>query len=123
MNLGLTAKVHFSELRDFTFATTNPRYQLGKQFDVDRQDVRGYIIGEHGDSELIVWSSVTIGAIPLTAFLTPEITLESLKQGYTEATRKRGYDILQRKGHTSYGVATVVTQIVDARTTSIKSYR
>lgn len=89
-------------------------YQLGKQFDVDRQDVRGYVIGEHGDSELIVWSSVTIGAIPLTAFLTPEITLESLKQGYADATRRRGYDILERKGHTSYGVATVVTQIVDA---------
>ncbi len=69
------------------------------------------VIGEHGDSELIVWSSVTIGAIPLTAFLTPEITLESLKQGYAEATRRRGYDILERKGHTSYGVATVVTQI------------
>ena len=72
------------------------------------------MIGEHGDSEFIVWSSAFIGGIALTEFPIPEgVTLEQIQQEYAELTRKRGNSILERKGNTSYGISTVVCQLVD----------
>lgn len=95
--------------------TARLRYQLGKQLNVDKQDVHVYVIGEHGDSEFTVWSSAFVGGIPLNEFPMPEgSTLEQIKQDYTEITRKRGYAITERKGNTSYGVATVVAQLINA---------
>jgi len=94
--------------------TARLRYQLGKQLNVNKQDVHVYVIGEHGDSEFIVWSTALIGTIPLTEFPIPETTsLEQIEKEYTELTPKRGYAIAERKGNTNYGVATVVAQLVE----------
>ncbi|MEH2262262.1 L-lactate dehydrogenase [Nostoc sp.] len=94
--------------------TARLRYQLGKQLNVNKQDVRVYVIGEHGDSEFVVWSSAFIGGIPLAEFPIPQgATLEQIQQKYAELTRKRGYNISERKGNTSYGISTVVSQLVD----------
>jgi L-lactate dehydrogenase len=94
--------------------TARLRYQLGKQLNVNKQDVHVYVVGEHGDSEFIAWSSASIGMIPLTDFPIPEGTsLEQIQKEYTELTPKRGYAISERKGNTNYGVATVVAQLVD----------
>ena len=91
------------------------KYQLGKQLNVDKQDVYVYVLGEHGDSEFIAWSSASIGLVPLEEFLILGKTkLENLKQDYLELTRQRGYNISERKGYTSYGIATVVTQLIEA---------
>ncbi|MEH2283494.1 MAG: hypothetical protein V7K90_19540 [Nostoc sp.] len=95
--------------------TARLRYQLGKRLNVALQDVHVYVIGEHGDSEFIVWSSAFIGGIALTEFPIPEgVTLEQIQQEYAELTRKRGNNILERKGNTSYGISTVVCQLVDS---------
>ncbi|MEH2278435.1 MAG: L-lactate dehydrogenase [Nostoc sp.] len=94
--------------------TARLRYQLGKRLNVSKQDVHVYVIGEHGDSEFIVWSSAFIGGIPLTEFPIPQgVTLEQIQQEYAELTPKRGYNISERKGNTSYGISIVVCQIVD----------
>lgn len=95
--------------------TARLRYQLGKQLKVNKQNVHVYVIGEHGDSEFIVWSSVFIGMIPLTEFPIPEGTsVEQIKEEYTKSTPQRGYAISERKGNTNYGVAAVVAQLVEA---------
>ena len=95
--------------------TARLKYQLGKQLNVSKQDVYVYVIGEHGNSEFIAWSSASIGLIPLNEFFVQEgTTLENLKQDYVEFTRQRGYNISERKGYTSYGIATVVTQLIEA---------
>ncbi len=95
--------------------TARLKYQLGKQLNVSKQDVYVYVIGEHGDSEFIAWSSASIGLVPLAEFfIVGETTLENIKQDYVEFTRQRGYNISERKGYTSYGVATVVTQLIEA---------
>lgn len=95
--------------------TIRLQYQLGKQLNVNKQDVHVNVIGEHGDSEFVAWSSASIGLIPLDEFSSLEGTkLENVKQNYAELTRKRGYDIGERKGNTSYGVATVVVKLIDA---------
>jgi len=95
--------------------TARLRYQLGRRLKVDNRDIKIYVIGEHGDSEFIVWSSAFIGGIPLEKFPMPAGTsLLQIRQEYTELTRERGYAIAERKGNTSYGVATVVAQLADA---------
>ncbi|MEH2183022.1 L-lactate dehydrogenase [Nostoc sp.] len=94
--------------------TARLRYQLGKQLNVSKQDVHVYVIGEHGDSEFVVWSSAFIGGIPLAEFPIPQGTiLEQIQEEYAELTRKRGYNIFERKGNTSYGISIVVCQLVD----------
>lgn len=94
--------------------TARLRYQLGKRLNVNKQDIHVYVIGEHGDSEFTVWSSAFIGSISLNEFLIPEVTsIEKFKSEYIEFTRKRGYAIAERKGSTNYGIATVVSQLVD----------
>ncbi len=95
--------------------TARLQYQLGKVLNVNKDDVHVPVIGEHGDSQFPIWSTATIGMIPLTQFPLPkDISLEQIQAELGEATRDRGSDILKRKGHTSYGVATVVTQLIDA---------
>lgn len=95
--------------------TARLRYQLGKRLNVAKLDVHVYVIGEHGDSEFVVWSSAFIGGIPLAEFPIPQgETLEQIQQEYAELTRKRGYNISERKGNTSYGISIAVCQLVDS---------
>ncbi|MEH2204331.1 MAG: L-lactate dehydrogenase [Nostoc sp.] len=95
--------------------TARLRYQLGKRLNVSKKDVHVYVIGEHGDSEFVVWSNAFIGGIPLTKFSIPQgATLEEIQEEYAELTRKRGYNIFERKGNTSYGISIVVCQLVDS---------
>ncbi|MCC5633156.1 L-lactate dehydrogenase [Nostoc sphaeroides CHAB 2801] len=94
--------------------TARLRYQLGKRLNVAKQDVHVYVIGEHGDSEFVVWSSAFIGGIALTEFpIPPGETLEQIHQEYAELTRKRGYNISERKGNTSYGISIAICQLID----------
>ncbi|MEI2580391.1 malate dehydrogenase [Scytonema sp. PRP1] len=95
--------------------TARLQYQLGKRLNVDKNDVHVQVIGEHGDSEFPVWSNAAIGMIPLTEFPLPKGTsLEQIQIELADVTRDRGKAIMQRKGHTSYGIATSVAQLVDA---------
>ncbi|AUB44893.1 LDH, L-lactate dehydrogenase (plasmid) [Nostoc flagelliforme CCNUN1] len=95
--------------------TARLRYQLGKRLNVAKLDVHVYVVGEHGDSEFVVWSSAFIGTIPLAEFPIPQgATLEQIHQEYAELTRKRGYNISERKGNTSYGISIAVCQLVNS---------
>jgi len=94
--------------------TARLQYQLGKVLNVDKDDVHVPVIGEHGESQFPVWSTAAIGMIPLTEFPLPSTSLAQIQAELTQMTRDRGNDILQRKGHTSYGVATIVAQLIDA---------
>jgi L-lactate dehydrogenase len=91
------------------------RQRLGMFLGVEKEDVHVYVVGEHGDSSFPVWSSATVGAIRLRDYRLPEGTsLSRLEDELTTATRRRGLDILDRKGFTSYGVAGAVARIVRA---------
>ncbi|QFS50984.1 LDH, L-lactate dehydrogenase [Nostoc sphaeroides CCNUC1] len=58
--------------------------------------------------------SAFIGGIALTEFPIPQgATLEQIQQEYAELTRKRGYNISERKGNTSYGISIAVCQLID----------
>jgi L-lactate dehydrogenase len=91
------------------------RQRLGKLLGVEKEDVHLYVIGEHGDSSFPVWSSATVGAIRLEDCPLPGSTsLLQLKDELIASTRRRGREIHERKGYTSYGVAGAVARIVRA---------
>jgi L-lactate dehydrogenase len=89
------------------------RQRLGELLGVEKEDVHVYVIGEHGDSSFPVWSSATVGAVRLDDWPLPGTT-PLLKDELIASTRRRGREIHERKGYTSYGVAGAVARIVRA---------
>ncbi|MCD7746107.1 MAG: L-lactate dehydrogenase [Lachnospiraceae bacterium] len=78
--------------------------------------VNGYLVGEHGDHQVPVWSRMSIGGIPIADYCREmEIPWdEEVKQSLAQKTRQMGADIIHAKGKTHYGIATCVCCIADA---------
>ncbi|WP_242218112.1 L-lactate dehydrogenase [Bacillus cereus group sp. BfR-BA-01380] len=91
------------------------RYMLGEYLEVDPRNVHAYIIGEHGDTELAVWSHATIGVQKLETILANN---EKYKQGDLDEiftnVRDAAYHIIQRKGSTYYGIGMALFRITKA---------
>jgi L-lactate dehydrogenase len=91
------------------------RHRLGMLLGIEEESVHVYVVGEHGDSSVPVWSSATVGAIRLQDYPLPNgASLSTLADELTTATRERGLQIVDRKGFTSYGVASAAARIVRA---------
>jgi L-lactate dehydrogenase len=98
-----------------TLDTARFRALLGRHFDVDPRHVHAYVIGEHGDSEVLVWSQASIAGLSLDEFakvhgtpLTAEGRLE-----IEGNVRRAAYQIIAGKGATYYGIGSAVARIVD----------
>ena len=90
-------------------------YLISRHLDVDAKNVHGVIIGEHGDSEVAVWSITNIAGIPLNQFC--ELRghynhKEGMDKIYHDV-RDSAYEIIQRKGATYYGVAMAIARIAE----------
>lgn len=96
--------------------TARLRYLLGERLQVDPRNVHAYIIGEHGDSEVPVWSLANVAGIrlkdyyPLANVPYDAVELENLFL----KVRGAGYEIIKRKGRTFYAVALGMTKIVES---------
>jgi L-lactate dehydrogenase len=77
--------------------------------------VHAYVIGEHGDSEVLVWSQATIAGLSLDDFATVHGTLLTGedRRRIDENVRRAAYQIIAGKGATYYGIGSAVTRIVD----------
>lgn len=96
--------------------TARFRFLLSQYFEVDPRSVHAYIIGEHGDSEVPVWSLANIAGMRFPVFCTQMgkgCDDQALHQIF-EQTRDAAYDIIERKGATFYAVATGLIRIVEA---------
>lgn len=96
--------------------TARLKYLLGKEFVLDFRNVHAWMIGEHGDSELAVWSSATVAGLPVDEYLRQHgRTKDSLRLDdiYLEV-RNSAYEIIDRKGATFYAVAMAVRRIAEA---------
>lgn len=92
------------------------RYMLGEHLQVDPRNVHAYIIGEHGDSEVPVWSLANVAGIKLKDFCSTCDALYNVSD-FNEMflkVRNAGYEIIKRKGRTFYAVALGVTKIVES---------
>ena len=98
-----------------TLDTARFRALLGRHFDVDPQHVHGYVLGEHGDSEVLAWSQATIAGLNLDEFSKVHGTplTETDRRQIEENVRRAAYHIIAGKGATYYGVGSAVARIVD----------
>ncbi len=97
-----------------TLDTARFRALLGRHLDVDPQHVHAYVLGEHGDSEVLAWSEVGIGGIPLRDFCFEagrEVT-EAVKRDIDDQVRRAAYRIIEGKGATYYGIGSALARIV-----------
>jgi L-lactate dehydrogenase len=98
-----------------TLDTARFRSLLGMQMGVDPQNVHGYVIGEHGDSEVLTWSIIDIGGLPLDEFA----KLRKVQFGTAEKelidknVRQAAYHIIEGKGSTYYGIGGAIARILN----------
>ena len=96
--------------------TARLKYLAGLHLGVDSRNIHTFIIGEHGDSEVAVWSSATVSGIPLKSFCADcqmNCSIDKLHQIYEEV-KNSAYAIIEAKGATYYAIAESVRRIVNA---------
>ena len=96
--------------------TARFRWLLADHLGIAAQSVHAYVLGEHGDSEVLGWSSARAGALTVSEFakqvdapITPEVCA-----GIDEAVRRAAYRIIEGKGATWYGIGAGLARIVQA---------
>jgi L-lactate dehydrogenase len=89
------------------------RYLLAQKLSVDPRSLHAYIIGEHGDSEVPFWSEANVAGARLYTDATPEPERQMLDDLFLQV-KNAAYEIIRRKGYTSYAIGLAVTQIVQA---------
>ncbi len=96
--------------------TARLRYMLGVHYGVDPRSIHAYVVGEHGDSELPLWSLANIAGVRLADFV------GASGQGYDQAaldlifdqTRNSAYEIIKRKKASYYAIGLGLLSIVEA---------
>lgn len=94
--------------------TSRFRSSLAAKLNVDPRSVHAYIIGEHGDSEVPVWSKANVAGQKLLSQDWDNLSQSDRNEltAIFESVKNAGYEIIQRKGYTSYAIGLAVTDIV-----------
>lgn len=85
------------------------RQRVASYLNINPKSVHAYQVGEHGDSEITLWSLADVGGQKVTDLLGPDI-----RKDISEFARTEAYEIIDRKGATYYGIATCVVQILNS---------
>lgn len=98
-----------------TLDTARFRTLIGRHVGVDARHIHAYVVGEHGDSEVLTWSLATVGGMDLADFavqrghpLTPEVV-----ERIDDSVRRAAYYIIEGKGATYYGIGAALARITD----------
>lgn len=92
-----------------TLDSARLRYEIGTKLNINPKNIHAYVIGEHGDSELVSWSTVTVGLSNINDFLSKKEMTD-----IEDKVRNMAYDIIKKKGNTSYGIGMALTRITNA---------
>ncbi len=100
-----------------TLDTSRLKHEIGRHCEVDPRNVHGYILGEHGDSEVPIWSGLRIGGMKLMDFCQkcekvckPKIEMEQI----FKKVKNSAYEIIEKKSATYYAIAYGLTMIVES---------
>lgn len=89
--------------------TARLKFLVGEKLNINSKNIHAYVVGEHGDSEVIPWSKATIGVKDIADYLTKaqmeEIRIE---------VRDSAYDIIAKKGSTCYGIGVCLLTITNS---------
>ncbi|XP_076935609.1 L-lactate dehydrogenase B-like [Bidens hawaiensis] len=89
------------------------RFLIANHLDVNAQDVHAYIMGEHGDSSVALWSSISVGGVPILSFLERQQiayekqTLEKIHKEVIQGA----YEVIGLKGYTSWAIGYSVANL------------
>jgi len=98
-----------------TLDTARFRTVLGNHIGVDAQNVHAYVLGEHGDSEVLIWSTIDIGGVSLEDFIAfRNIPFDDeTKKSVEDNVRNAAYQIIEGKGSTYYGIGAAIARLVE----------
>lgn len=96
--------------------TARLRNALGEHLEVDSRSVHAFIVGEHGDSEVVVWSSANVSGVPLSEMceMRGHYKHKEDAKEIAAAVKNSAYEIINRKHATYYGIAMSVKRICQA---------
>jgi L-lactate dehydrogenase len=96
--------------------TARFRFLLGQYYEVDTRSVHSYIVGEHGDSEIPLWSMANIGGVRLQEFAplkNKQYDQEEMNKLFI-SVRDAAYEIIKRKGASYYAIGLGLLSIVES---------
>ncbi|QGN07020.1 L-lactate dehydrogenase [Halorhabdus sp. CBA1104] len=96
--------------------TSRFRNVLSKNCNVDARNIHAYVIGEHGDSEVLVWSATHMAGVPFDDYC-PVCEMDcglQQREQVAEEVRGAAYEIIDRKGATYYAIALAATDIIES---------
>ena len=96
--------------------TARFRSLLGRHLGISPQSVHAYVLGEHGDSEVLSWSNALAGSVPVVSFAAQmgrPLTEEGRAQ-IDDDVRNAAYRIIEGKGSTYYGIGAGLSRLVKA---------
>jgi len=94
--------------------TARLKYMISEYAKVDSANIHAYIIGEHGDTELPVWSNATIGGMDVEKYCSDYAQLGNVKEELKDLfvkVRNSAYEIIKLKGATNYSIALALVKI------------
>lgn len=96
--------------------TARFRSLVGRHLGISPQSVHAYVLGEHGDSEVLAWSSARAGSIALGSFADQvgKPLTEDVRRSIDDGVRNAAYKIINGKGSTYYGIGAGLARIVKA---------
>ena len=97
-----------------TLDSARLHYYIAKTIDVSPSSVHAFVIGEHGDSEMVAWSTATIGGKDIYNVVKDNTNRigENPYDKFLCEVKNAGWDVFAKKGNTSYGIAASVTSIL-----------
>lgn len=95
--------------------TARLKYALGQHLGVDSRSVHAFVIGEHGDSEIVAWSCANVSGIPLRDFYVMRGYSDPVEEmrKIAEEVKNSAYEIIAKKHATYYGIAMSVKRICE----------
>lgn len=89
--------------------TARLRQAIGEELRINVQSVHAHVVGEHGDSEVVLWSSAHVGGLPLRQW--PGWRRER-EERIAERVRSAAYEIIRRKGATNHAIGLVTAELL-----------
>jgi len=92
-----------------TLDTARLRFEISDSLNINTKNIHAYVLGEHGDSEFVSWSNASVGVNNINDFLN-----ENEQEIIENNVRNAAYNIINKKGNTSYGIGMSLTKITNA---------
>jgi L-lactate dehydrogenase len=89
--------------------TARPKHVVGHALNVDPHSIHAHVVGEHGDSEVVLWSAARVGGLRLREWAAWD---ERREPALAEEVRRAAYEIIRRKGATNHAIGLVTADLL-----------